>query len=759
EQAAAELKAGRNPFANQKGTFLRGYYSEIDGSVQGYALFVPEKYDGQQPFPLVVNLHGYDPSFSSWQENIFLPIFMPHTTKGGRYIVVNPFGRGNTMYQNLGEQDVLEVIAEVRRLYKIDANRIYLTGGSMGGGGTWHLGLTHSDMFAAIAPIMGPTEFAFWTGFPYESASPPQKFFAEQRSPLFYAENALNLPIFCHHGVLDDIVPIDQSRKIVAKLKKLGYDVRYVEHPNAAHGGFDPSMEESIYDWFENLRRNPRPEKIVLKCGDLNHASSYWVEILRFIDILQFAKIEASAKNSLIRIETENVAQFKLKLKSCPVDKSENLVIQIDGDEFEIASNQTFEEINFRKITNKSDEKFSWEIFSKNNEGKLIKKKGLTGPILDVFNSGFVLVYGTRGSEQENMANFAAAINFQNQWRKWQHVSPRIKADYAITQTDIENSNLILLGSPEENLLTKKIIPHLPVQFEDDAIHFGDKIFHGKDVGIAMIYPNPLNPEHYVVIYGGNSWRAIVNYAKDIGMDFDYQIFDSRTLGIHILQGNLTVEGTPLLCGYFNQDWKIDEKYQWRANENLRKTIKPRKIQITRPKNTDKEIYLTDIEIDSSNYWTGGYEFNRSIWGEPFKLKAKIFEKGLGLFPPISLIYKPIEGSEPSKDYKLSPKKSLVYKTNGEFETFSAIFTVVKNPFWKKEKLTSGKMQLAIYGDGEELYVSPAIDVNSEPVPIEVDIASVKEFVLKVRTQDWLPKFEQAANLIDAKFIREKGDK
>ncbi|NOZ62392.1 MAG: hypothetical protein GXO74_12010, partial [Calditrichaeota bacterium] len=56
EQAAAELKVGRNPFANQKGTFLRGYYSEIDGRVQGYALFVPEKYDAKQPFPLVVNL-------------------------------------------------------------------------------------------------------------------------------------------------------------------------------------------------------------------------------------------------------------------------------------------------------------------------------------------------------------------------------------------------------------------------------------------------------------------------------------------------------------------------------------------------------------------------------------------------------------------------------------------------------------------------------------------------------------------------------
>ncbi|MDZ7401450.1 MAG: alpha/beta hydrolase-fold protein, partial [candidate division KSB1 bacterium] len=184
------LEEKMQPFHHQVGTFMRGYYSEIDGSLQGYALFVPEQYDGKRPFPLVINLHGYDPSFSSWQENLFLPVFMPHATAKGRYILVNPFGRGNTMYQNIGEQDVLAVLNEVQRLYSINENRIYLTGGSMGGAGTWWLGLSHPDLFAAIAPIMGPTEFAFWNQPVPENMSPIRKFINEKQSALSLAENA-----------------------------------------------------------------------------------------------------------------------------------------------------------------------------------------------------------------------------------------------------------------------------------------------------------------------------------------------------------------------------------------------------------------------------------------------------------------------------------------------------------------------------------------------------------------------------------------
>ena len=89
---------------------------------------------------------------------------MPPATKNGRYIVASPFGRGNAFYEDMGEQDVLQVLREVQRLYSIDPDRIYLTGGSMGGWGAWNIGLRCPDMFAALAPVMGPTEFAFWAG-------------------------------------------------------------------------------------------------------------------------------------------------------------------------------------------------------------------------------------------------------------------------------------------------------------------------------------------------------------------------------------------------------------------------------------------------------------------------------------------------------------------------------------------------------------------------------------------------------------------
>ncbi len=179
------------------------------------------------------------------------------------------------MYQNIGKNDVLKVLSEVKRLYNIDENRVYLTDGSMGGAGTWWIGLSYPDLFAAIAPIMGPTEFAFWNNPAPDDMPTFRKFINDRLSALAIAENALHLPVFCNHGVLDDIVPVEQSRKMVDRFSELGYEIKYKEHPEAAHGGFKPEVDYEIYDWVENLKRNPYPKRVVYKTGSLKHPGAY----------------------------------------------------------------------------------------------------------------------------------------------------------------------------------------------------------------------------------------------------------------------------------------------------------------------------------------------------------------------------------------------------------------------------------------------------------------------------------------------------
>ncbi|MBC7186969.1 MAG: NPCBM/NEW2 domain-containing protein [Calditrichaeota bacterium] len=727
EAAVAALRAGRNPWRNATGTFLRGYYSEIDGSLQGYALHVPDGYGGEKPFPLVVNLHGYDPSFSDWRDNPFLPGFIPEATQGGRFVLVNPFGRGNTMYQDIGEQDVLRVLAEVQRLYSIDPDRVYLTGGSMGGGGTWYLGLRHPDLFAAIAPVMGPTDYGFWLGVDSASTSPLQRHLLAKRSPLSYAENARNLAAKCVHGAKDDIVPVEQSRTMVARFRQLGYPLIYTEYPEAAHGGFPAQMEKDKYDWLAEQSRTRWPCQVVYKTADLNHPGSYWVRIERFDHLLDFATIVAEiTEQNRISVRTDNVSRFRLEVPRVHCEAHLPVQVEVDGALCYTGGIPPTGALCFQKA-----ETGQWLTYPQNEGHVAGKRPGLAGPISDVFNGGFLVVYGTVGRRQENAAAKAEAEAFAEQWRRWQHSSCRVKADRLVTTEDIRNFHLVLIGGPYCNLLTERIHGELPVQFLRHGVQVGNKRFFGEDVGAALVYPNPLNPERYAVVLAGVSWRAVTGVFKRIGTEFDYVVFDARTVGRHALQGTMTVEGTPLLCGFFNQDWQLDEQYQWQADERAREGIVPRTFPELREAESGRgTFYLSDLVPEHVQQWIGVPERDRTFWGTPLKGPGGA-TKGIGVYP----------------------NSRIRFRLDGRWHHFGARLCVDLRPDTQGAQglAPQERVQCAVYGDGEELFVSRLMTADSEPVEVRVPIFGVRELELVVGTTAWLPGSPLAVSWVDAK--------
>ncbi|HRU05152.1 MAG TPA: FG-GAP-like repeat-containing protein, partial [Candidatus Brocadiia bacterium] len=122
---------------------LRGYWCDIDGSVQPYAVSVPDSYTPKKAWPLVVCLHGagYDPA-----RRVGAP-------KRQDALALAPHGRGWTDYMGIGEADVFRVIDLARSQYNVDPNRISITGGSMGGTGSWQLATRRPDLFSALAPV------------------------------------------------------------------------------------------------------------------------------------------------------------------------------------------------------------------------------------------------------------------------------------------------------------------------------------------------------------------------------------------------------------------------------------------------------------------------------------------------------------------------------------------------------------------------------------------------------------------------------
>jgi predicted esterase len=231
---ADALTAGKDPFAGRHGDFHLAYRSNVDNDLQPYRLFVPDSYDGSKATPLVVALHGMGGDENSMFDGYGKSVTAEAGKKG--FLVVAPKGRGlASMYRGTAEQDVMDVLAEVRRDYKVDPARIYLMGHSMGGYGTWSVAVSHPDVFAALAPISGGGDTAALA-------------------------KIKNIPEYVTHGDDDRTVNVSQSRRMVEAGKKLGIDITYVEVPGGSHGGVAQPAIAPIMEFFSHQAQGKSAE-------------------------------------------------------------------------------------------------------------------------------------------------------------------------------------------------------------------------------------------------------------------------------------------------------------------------------------------------------------------------------------------------------------------------------------------------------------------------------------------------------------------
>jgi len=236
---------GKDAFAGFTGLFERAYISESDKALDSYVIYLPKKYNPSKSYPLVVFLHGFG-------EATYLPMnisahanFLKACEKH-EVIMVAPNGKHNvptviTSYQDAGEKDVLQVIQLAQKAYNIDTKRIYLTGLSFGGHGTWYIGTKHSELFAAIAPISG-----FGTKqFADDAASRGWKLETIDVSLL------KNTPAYVWHGDNDNVVSVTESRELVSRMKEFGYKVDYEELKGVGHGAADYAYDDDkVIKWF-----------------------------------------------------------------------------------------------------------------------------------------------------------------------------------------------------------------------------------------------------------------------------------------------------------------------------------------------------------------------------------------------------------------------------------------------------------------------------------------------------------------------------
>ena len=205
-----------------------------------YLIYLPKDYEAQSKkrWPLMLFLHGAGERGTNIAKvAVHGP---PKLVKQGRdfpFIIVSPQCPNGERWDN---DVLLALLDEVGEKYRVDESRVYLTGLSMGGYGTWSLGLTHPERFAAIAPICGG-------GDPIVLLLADPKKVAATKS----------LGVWAFHGAKDPVVPPAESERMVEALKKSGCkEVELTVYPEAQHDSWTETYNNpKLYEWFLAHRR------------------------------------------------------------------------------------------------------------------------------------------------------------------------------------------------------------------------------------------------------------------------------------------------------------------------------------------------------------------------------------------------------------------------------------------------------------------------------------------------------------------------
>jgi poly(3-hydroxybutyrate) depolymerase len=242
ESLLTSVSAKKDPWLGKTGDLKRHYRLDAADEIMPYRLYLPTAYSARKPLPLVIALHGLGATEDSFFESYGGTL--PKLAEQRGYIIAAPLGYrvdggygvalsgGNdpaaTRARTLSEQDVLEVLAAVRKQYAVDGSRVYLMGHSMGAIGTWAIAAKTPTQWSALG---------VFAGFGVAST----------------AKTIGAIPQFVVHGDADPTVPVLGSRMMVAALKTVGADVQYVEVPGGNHTNVVEPNFVAMFDFFDRF--------------------------------------------------------------------------------------------------------------------------------------------------------------------------------------------------------------------------------------------------------------------------------------------------------------------------------------------------------------------------------------------------------------------------------------------------------------------------------------------------------------------------
>ncbi len=205
-----------------------------------YLLYLPKGFDpkADKRWPLMLFLHGSgERGTNIWKVATHGPPKNVTSHPDFPFILVSPQCPANQVWS---KDVLLGLLDEIERQYPVDTTRVYLTGLSMGGYGTWNLGLSFPERFAAIVPICGGGELI-------------TMILADRDK----TEALKTLGVWAFHGGKDPVVPTSESERMVAVLKRAGVkEVKLTIYPDAGHDAWTETYNNpELYRWLLSHRR------------------------------------------------------------------------------------------------------------------------------------------------------------------------------------------------------------------------------------------------------------------------------------------------------------------------------------------------------------------------------------------------------------------------------------------------------------------------------------------------------------------------
>jgi hypothetical protein len=547
-ERAGQLKAGKSPWTTRKGQVVRGYRSALDGSVQPVRVTVPEDYDGVHPVPLDVAQHGrfvtlYEvETLSSWQgaEVDYLP----------GTLQIDLFGRGRNTYHWLGEADTFEAIAFAKRAYKIDPDRMTLRGFSMGGAGVWHTSLHFPDLWAAVEVGAGnntsPRIAVLNTLPPYRQAM--CKIFDNMYE---WAINAYDIPFASYVGENDGSrVRHDAAKEELIRegiqfegdpftLKATNApSIIFLIGPKTGHGMNPDSRKVLNTLLYERIKIGRQiPDHIRFATYTTRYNRDYWVTLDELAKQYERAEVDAKRSDDRARYDVTTTNLTRLVLRQTDHAAS----IDIDGQKLRV---KAAPEMAFEKSSG------IWKLASLREKG-LHKRHGLQGPIDDAFLEPFLVVRptGTPWNPAANEQALRMLQRFDRQYSIAYRGHIRVRDDKDVTADDFAKYNVVLFGDPGSNQWIARLNGKLPLHWTKETVALGGKSFPAAESVPALIYPDPLSQNHYVVINSGLTadWT---DWAGDFPTPRygDYAVFQVK-------EGS--DDPAALYAGLFDESWKL----------------------------------------------------------------------------------------------------------------------------------------------------------------------------------------------------------